>query len=77
MYVDYLLVAGYDTVIVESVGLGQSEVDIDRAVDMMLLLIPPTGGDSLQASKKGNFRVASKKVIFYSDFSIIIFLLYM
>ena len=37
----------------ESVGLGQSEVDIDRAVDLMILLISPGGGDSLQASKKG------------------------
>lgn len=50
------LIAGYDTLIVESVGLGQSEIDIDHAVDMMLLLIPPTGGDSLQASKKGEIR---------------------
>ncbi len=33
--------AGYDVVVIESVGLGQSEVDIDRAVDMLLLLVPP------------------------------------
>lgn len=46
--------AGYNIVIVESVGLGQSEVEIDRAVDMLLLLVPPGGGDGLQASKKGN-----------------------
>ena len=33
--------AGYDVCIVESVGLGQSEVEIDQAVDMLLLVIPP------------------------------------
>ena len=45
--------AGYDICIVESVGVGQSEVEIDEVVDMLLLVIPPGGGDDLQASKKG------------------------
>ncbi len=45
--------AGYDVVIVESVGLGQSEVDIDHAVDLLMMIVPPGGGDGLQASKKG------------------------
>ena len=49
----YYIIAQYDVIIIESVGLGQSEIEIDKAVDMLLLLIPPTGGDSLQASKKG------------------------
>ena len=31
--------AGYDIVIVETVGLGQSEIDIDRTVDMLMLLV--------------------------------------
>lgn len=35
---------------VESVGLGQSEVDIDGAVDMLVLLVPPGGGDGLQGN---------------------------
>lgn len=39
--------------IIETVGLGQSEVDVDRAVDMLVLLVPPGGGDGLQAAKKG------------------------
>ena len=43
---------GFDMVIVESVGLGQSEVEIDEAVDMLVLLVPPGGGDSLQASSE-------------------------
>ncbi|CAE7491488.1 MMAA, partial [Symbiodinium microadriaticum] len=45
--------AGYDLVIVETVGLGQSEVEVDQAVDMFVLLVSPGGGDDLQASKKG------------------------
>ena len=44
--------AGYPLVIVETVGLGQSEVDIDNTVDMSILLLAPGGGDSLQGVKK-------------------------
>ena len=40
--------AGYNVVIVESVGLGQSEVEIDNAVDMLVMIVPPGGGDGLQ-----------------------------
>lgn len=39
---------GYDVVILETVGLGQSEVRVDDAVDVVALIIPPTGGDELQ-----------------------------
>jgi LAO/AO transport system kinase len=45
--------AGYDVVLVETVGLGQSEVAIDSAVDFTLLVLPPGGGDELQGVKKG------------------------
>ena len=45
--------AHYDVVIVESVGLGQSEIELDQAVDIFLLIVSPGGGDDLQASKKG------------------------
>ncbi len=44
--------ADYPLVIVETVGLGQSEVDIDNTVDMSILLLAPGGGDSLQGVKK-------------------------
>jgi LAO/AO transport system kinase len=54
-------------VIVESVGLGQSEVDIDAAVDMLLLLVPPGGGDSLQAAKKGIMEAADLVVVNKAD----------
>ena len=32
----------------ESEGLGQSEVEIDNAVDMLIMIVPPGGGDGLQ-----------------------------
>lgn len=54
-------------VIVESVGLGQSEVEIDAAVDMMVLLVPPGGGDGLQASKKGIMEAADLIIVNKAD----------
>lgn len=59
--------AGYNIVFVESVGLGQSEVDIDIAVDMLLVIIPPGGGDGLQASKKGIMEAADLVVVNKAD----------
>lgn len=59
--------AGYDIVIVESVGLGQSEVEIDNAVDILVLLVPPGGGDSLQATKKGIMEAADLILINKAD----------
>ncbi len=51
----------------ESVGLGQSEVDIDMAVDMLLVIVPPGGGDSLQATKKGIMEAADMIVVNKAD----------
>jgi len=45
--------AGYDVVIVETVGVGQSEVMVADMTDLFLLLIPPAGGDELQGLKRG------------------------
>jgi LAO/AO transport system kinase len=59
--------AGYDIVIVESVGLGQSEVELDEAVDMFVLLVSPGGGDDLQASKKGVMEAVDLLVISKAD----------
>eukprot|EP01079_Euglenida_sp_SAG-EU17-18_P003492 gene3492-3951_t len=50
--------AGYDTVIVETVGTGQSEVAVRGLVDCFLLLLPPAAGDELQGLKKGIVEVA-------------------
>jgi LAO/AO transport system kinase len=45
--------AEMDRVIVETVGAGQSEVDIVRTADTVLVLVAPTGGDDVQALKAG------------------------
>src|SRR3546814_16086173 len=45
--------AGFDVVIVETVGVGQSETAVAEMVDTFLLLLPTAGGDELQGRKKG------------------------
>lgn len=45
--------SGYDIIIVETVGVGQSEYLVSDMVDMFCLLIPPAGGDELQGIKRG------------------------
>lgn len=43
--------------LLRQVGLGQSEIMIDEASDLLLLLVPPGGGDELQGVKKGIMEV--------------------
>jgi LAO/AO transport system kinase len=45
--------AGYDVVLVETVGVGQSEVAVGGLTDLFLLLASPSGGDDLQGIKRG------------------------
>ena len=59
--------AGFDIVVVESVGLGQSELDIDDVVDMVLLVVPPANGDDLQGVKKGVMEIADAVVVNKAD----------
>ena len=49
-------------VIVETVGLGQSEIEVKESVDMLLLMVPPGGGDDLQGIKKGKLQKSKKRV---------------
>ena len=42
--------AGYDVILVETVGVGQSETAVCDMTDMFLLLLPPAAGDELQVS---------------------------
>ena len=42
--------AGYDIVLVETIGVGQSEVAVSNMVDMFVLLMPPGAGDELQVN---------------------------
>jgi LAO/AO transport system kinase len=45
--------AGFDVVLVETVGVGQSEVKVAAMVDLFLVLVAPGGGDELQGLKRG------------------------
>jgi LAO/AO transport system kinase len=55
--------AGFDIVIVETVGVGQSEIAVAGMTDMFLLLQLPNAGDDLQAIKKGVMEIADLIVI--------------
>lgn len=59
--------AGYDVVLVETVGVGQSEVAVAGLVDMFLLLLLPGGGDELQGLKKGIMELADLIVVNKAD----------
>ena len=59
--------AGFDVVIVETVGVGQSETLVDSMVDLSLLLMLPNAGDELQGIKKGVLELADLVVINKSD----------
>nr|WP_319565775.1 methylmalonyl Co-A mutase-associated GTPase MeaB [uncultured Rhodoferax sp.] len=55
--------AGYDVVIVETVGVGQSETAVANMTDMFVLMQLPNAGDDLQAIKKGVMELADLVVI--------------
>ncbi|WP_326539681.1 methylmalonyl Co-A mutase-associated GTPase MeaB [Pseudorhodoferax sp.] len=59
--------AGYDVVIVETVGVGQSETAVAGMTDMFVLLQLPNAGDELQAIKKGVMEIADLVVINKAD----------
>ena len=59
--------AGYDVVIVETVGVGQSETAVSSMTDMFVLLQLPNAGDDLQAIKKGVMEIADLVVINKAD----------
>ncbi len=59
--------AGYDIVIVETVGVGQSEVAVAGMTDMFVLMQLPNAGDELQAIKKGVMELADLVVINKAD----------
>ncbi|PKH62386.1 methylmalonyl Co-A mutase-associated GTPase MeaB [Shewanella sp. Choline-02u-19] len=56
-------VAGYDVVLVESVGVGQSEFQLANMVDFFLVLGLPNSGDELQGIKKGIIELADSVVV--------------
>ncbi|HEY6980911.1 methylmalonyl Co-A mutase-associated GTPase MeaB [Reyranella sp.] len=59
--------AGFDTVIVETVGVGQSETAVADMVDMFIVLLLPAGGDELQGIKRGVIELADLIVVNKAD----------
>ncbi len=59
--------AGFDVVIVETVGVGQSETAVADMTDMFLLLLLPGGGDELQGIKRGIVELADLVVVNKAD----------
>ena len=65
--VDLLDAAGFDWVLVETVGVGQDEVDVVRTVDSVVLVTVPGLGDEIQAIKAGILEIADVFVINKAD----------
>ncbi len=59
--------AGYDTVLVETVGVGQSETMVAEMTDIFVLLLAPGGGDELQGVKRGIMEIADLIVVNKAD----------
>lgn len=61
---------GYDVIITETVGVGQSEIEIDQVSDFVVYVVPPGSGDGLQGAKKGVMEIADLIVVnkFDSEF---------
>ena len=58
---------GFEVVIVETIGVGQSEVAVADMVDMFALLVSPGGGDELQGIKRGIMELADLVIINKAD----------
>ena len=58
---------GKDTIIIETVGVGQGEVDIARTADVSVVVLVPTSGDEVQAMKAGIMEIADIFVVNQAD----------
>ncbi|HLZ62512.1 MAG TPA: methylmalonyl Co-A mutase-associated GTPase MeaB [Ktedonosporobacter sp.] len=59
--------AGYDTIIIETVGTGQAEVEVMRAAQTVLVVVAPGMGDEIQAIKAGILEIADIFVVSKAD----------
>ena len=59
--------AGYDIILVETVGVGQSEVDVYSMVDFFMMLMVPNAGDDLQGIKRGITELVDSIIINKAD----------
>jgi LAO/AO transport system kinase len=64
---DVLDSAGFDFIILETVGVGQSELDIANAADTTIVILVPESGDAVQAMKAGLMEIADFFVVNKSD----------
>ena len=62
-----ILLAGYDIVLIETVGVGQSEVDVASMVDTTAYVVQPASGDSIQFIKSGIMEVPDIMVVNKAD----------
>ncbi len=65
--VDLMDAAGYDPVIIETVGVGQDEIEVARAADVVTVVLVPGMGDDIQAIKAGILEIADLFVINKAD----------
>ena len=59
--------AGFDVVLIETVGVGQSETIVSQISDLFLLLLAPAGGDELQGVKRGIMEIADMILVNKAD----------
>ena len=59
--------AGFDAVLVETVGVGQSETAVSEIVDFFVLILPPASGDELQGIKRGVVELADLVLVNKAD----------
>jgi LAO/AO transport system kinase len=64
---DLLDAAGFDRILVETVGVGQSELDVARMADSTVLVLVPESGDGIQTLKSGIMEIADVFVINKAD----------
>ena len=64
---DVLDAAGYDLIVYETVGVGQSELDIAKAADTTVVVLVPESGDTVQAMKAGLMEIADFYVLNKGD----------
>jgi len=59
--------AGFDAILVETIGVGQAETAVAEIVDMFVLILPPAGGDELQGIKRGVMELADLVLVNKAD----------
>lgn len=65
--IDLCEAAGFDVILIETVGVGQSETMVAEMSDLFLLLLAPAGGDELQGVKRGIMEMADILIINKAD----------